>query len=684
MRFVRAIALAGLVCAMSAIAGSLRAQAPQALFRAGVDLVQVDVSVLDKNRQPVLGLTAADFTVKEDGKPRPIEAFEMVTLPERPAAPPGAAAWTREVAADVATNEVPQEGRLVVIMFDWSIRFQDQVSARKIAAAAVDTLGPADLAAVTFTSAFANAGTRQNFTSDHAKLLAAVNAPIAAAMQNAEVGNEHDSRNGNDVMLEDPEGYESGDCGCRLCVLDAVTHVADVLRDVPGRRKILLFIGTFFQGYQEEHPVRNPPPQGISPYKATGTGSRAGGDTNRADPGYCAGQLNEARQKMERAARLANLTVDSLDPVGLTSGANDPLGGGIFWLTKRQNDLHLMPDATGGRTVVNTNAPEAQVPAIFEESHSYYLLAFSPANHGTDGKTHSIDVQVKRSGVAVQARNAYVATAARVADRAAPADLPLAQSLDRVLPRSDLSLEIAAAPFAGSGADPAVAVVVGIREPERVATSTEDRPPSSANIVTAAFDDKGRSVGRVTETVRIAGGALAPPTGYEVLSRLSLPPGRYEIRTGVDRPPDQRGSVYTFVDVPNFAREAVSLSGISLGVTPADPATPANLLSDLVPFVPTVRRVFHGTDVVAAYAVVAQGGSSPVGAVEGTARIVDIHDAVMFQLSLPLTPDRFTNRAAACQVSIPTAGLAAGEYLLIITATRGSASARRDVRFSIR
>ena len=39
-------------------------------FRTGVDAVQLDVSVLDKDRRPVRGLTAADFTVLDNGKPR--------------------------------------------------------------------------------------------------------------------------------------------------------------------------------------------------------------------------------------------------------------------------------------------------------------------------------------------------------------------------------------------------------------------------------------------------------------------------------------------------------------------------------------------------------------------------------------------------------------------------------------
>jgi VWFA-related protein len=91
--------------------------APQTtpLFRSGVDLVHLDVSVLDRQRRPVRGLGPADFTILEDGIPQRIAAFSAAEMP-----PPLSRrrSWMKEVPKDVRTNQDIGERRLFVIIVD--------------------------------------------------------------------------------------------------------------------------------------------------------------------------------------------------------------------------------------------------------------------------------------------------------------------------------------------------------------------------------------------------------------------------------------------------------------------------------------------------------------------------------------------------------------------------------------
>ena len=71
-----------------------QAQPPR--FRTGVDVVELDVTILDRDRRPVRGLTAAHFMILEAaaGACR----VEEIDLPEPDST---AAAWMRDVAPDV-------------------------------------------------------------------------------------------------------------------------------------------------------------------------------------------------------------------------------------------------------------------------------------------------------------------------------------------------------------------------------------------------------------------------------------------------------------------------------------------------------------------------------------------------------------------------------------------------------
>jgi VWFA-related protein len=154
--------------AAGALASGHAQQAP--IFRATADLVQIDVSVLDRNRQPVRGLTAADFSVLDGGIEQPVVAFTAVDLPDpvRTGAP-----WIREVAPDVVSNHLGAQRVVLVLFDDCDIALdpsQFQLS-RRIAKAAVDELGPQDLASVIYT---ATRRSGQELTHDRARLTAAI------------------------------------------------------------------------------------------------------------------------------------------------------------------------------------------------------------------------------------------------------------------------------------------------------------------------------------------------------------------------------------------------------------------------------------------------------------------------------------------------------------------------------
>jgi len=650
-------------------------------IKSGVDVVHVDVSVLDNKRRPVAGLTAADFTVLEDGRPRPITVFTPVVIPER-ARTEGLASWVRDVSPDVTTNDITREGRLVVIMFDWSIRFEDTVLARKIAAAAVNELGPGDLAAVVFTSPFSTAGTPQNFTSDRARLLDAINRPFAAAMHNPVVAAARDPRNLNTVMLDDPEGYESGDCLCRVCVLDTITRLADAVREVPGRRKSVLFIGSYFRSYESlQGPtslldVRAAAKRPRDPSAA----QKIGDPADRA--GYCSSRLKDARVKMLRATSLANLPIHVFDPVGLETAANSPLGGSTTGQMERRGDLTVLAESTGGRAVLNTNAPDAQVPAVFAESESYYLVGF-PSSHPTpDGRFHKIEVKVNRPHVSVQTREGYYAGETRAAGLKPTVVSPAAAAgIDGVLPRTDIPLRLSVAPFAAPGRkESTVAIVVHAQQ----SSSTGQSGP--IKVLAAAFDRNGRSIDAQEQTVAITSRAPAGgTTPYEVLSRLALAPGRYEIRVALDAGLGQRASVYTYVDVPDFARQPLSLSGLLLAVSPTVPVAPADAFSRITSVIPTARREMARTDHATVFLRVYQEANATVGPATITARITDTADRVVFNDVTQLAVDRFTaDHGADYLLDLPAGRLASGEYLLTIEAAQGERTARRGMRFTMR
>jgi hypothetical protein len=255
------------------------------------------------------------------------------------------------------------------------------------------------------------------------------------------------------------------------------------------------------------------------------------------------------------------------------------------------------------------------------------------------------------------------------------------------MPRAGIPLTLVAMPFATPGRTTGtVGLVAGIQKPARTDTNTpapDSRAPAPTHlrIVAAALDPKGRMIASREETLTAT---LTEGATFEWLSRLELAPGPYQIRVGINDESGHSGSVFAYVDVPEFSKDRLTLSGVSITVSPAALGVPADRLDDLTPGTPTGLRTFARTDTATA-ALRLHQADSPADVTLLT-RIVDTTGRVVFEETQPVVfrVEDSAARVADYQVALPLARLAPGEYLLAIQASAKDRERRRNVRFSVR
>lgn len=633
MAFRRPWTIPAAILFASLCAGAPRAQQP--VFETGVDLVLLDVVVLDRDRKPVTGLTAADFSVVEDGERRDVQSFAAVSLPGPPAA--AGAAWLREVAPDVATNAVAGEGRLAVILLDYSIPAGPMTgTARRIAHAAVDALGAGDLAAVVRSSPFTGEGLSQGFTADRQLLREAIDSPFTGLTKRPPDG----ATIGTGIDYVPDLDPESPDCPCGVCQWYALERVAHALEHVDRRHKAIFFIGRNI--LTNEAPTPDP--------KNT-----------------CDVRVSFARDRTLHALDRANVAVHSIDPSGLETLAATAGGGQRVPAAAnlvRQDHLRVLPDYTGGRAVVGTNAPERALPGIFDETRHYYLIGFARAQSGRPGVRRNIRVRVNRPGVIVRSRTGYYPPSdADDAATAADASVSAASSL---LPRTDLRLELGLIPrFAPDGT---ARVMLLLRLPESAAARAQnDAAVNGAryDVTIGVLDTRGNVHGSERQTIDVPplpAGRVAP----ETLSYLALAPGRYEIRVGATAVTSgTSGSVHGHVSTA-AADESPSLSGVLVELDGTA----------------TLTRTFRPGDRVAAIVQLRTFRQPDDATVR--VRIVDAMDRVVMSTAAPIgRAGGETTQVTDARFDVPVDTLPDGAYLLTVETGTGNRLRARRVRFAV-
>jgi VWFA-related protein len=570
-------------------------------FRTGVDVVQVDVTVLDKDRHPVRDLTAEDFTILDRGKPQPIVAFSAVDVP----APASAAApWMRDAPLDVVSNA--ETHRLVaIVMDDAYARLEPDIMqrAKQIARNAVDQLGPGDLAAVVFTFL----GRAQNFTADRSQLIQAI-----------------DSYTPKVTGPTGPPATCDPKIG-RSCDVEALAAVASTLANAPPGRKIVLLIsgGRAF------------------------TFGEIGAPSIRSE-GF---QLMQLFGDLQRA----NATVYAYDAHGLE------VSGSIL----DKESLYSFAESTGGRAVAFRNDPESFVADAFQESSAYYFIGFRRAVSTNEKEFHKIEVKVNRPGVQVHTRNGYYPTSKN----------PSAEIVTGI-PSGDLPVYVTAAPMAVSGRREAELIVA-----TRVAAGEEATANRRVTLTTTAYDSEGKPHGTLRQTMTITPKAGAPAEP-DLPGHLPLRPGRYMLNVAATSE-GRSGSLFVDVEVPDFAKDPLSASGLILQRAPVPPMRD-KFIADLIPIAPTTHRQFLASDKVAVFVRIYQGGKGRIVPVRMTARVRNDNNTIASNHESMLESENFSaSRSADYEVSVPLEHLSPGAYLLEVDAQSGTRHVTRTARFSV-
>ena len=692
-------------------------QSPQLppVFRGEVDLIRLDVSVLDHDRRPVTGLTAADFTVIENGTRQKISAFSEVLVPDRDLKP---TAWMRHARPDIVTNDLVDqlgEGRpYAIVMDDWTIPADDPglvSNARSAGREILARLGPSDVAAVVYVH---NAGRTVDFTTDRVRLMDAVNGfegrfpeRLPDSLQTTTPGPLNPR-----VPKAPPTPWGSGglppasgrdaiapakvECARERPLVPTLEVTARRLAMVPERRKsiVLITAGRPLWRVQDEWNV----------LRAQNIG---GGRGVIAPGGECASiRVSEIRH-VYGIAQLANIniyTVDVSDDQRFR-GSVLPSGFRLF--------LDDIAHYTGGLVVgANGESTSTSAERVFAEAGSYYLLGYQSSNGAPDGKFREIDVRVNRPYVTVRSRSGYFPltpgdqqeiqerdlTGSTLSSSFAPlimsgAELarqpPSAASLaaSGLYAPAGVPLRVNVAPVGLTSAagrlDMEIAVTLSVRlPPSRVSTS------ETLTVTRQIYDAKGRPGAPVvmTDTFAVPPGSAADETRYERVQRFTLPPGRHDVRLNVRSTALGRtGSVFTTVDVPDVARAPVALSGIVLGNLPPSEMPRADALASVLPIVPTSARAFSTSQAIVVFFNVFQSStaSQPLSL---RVQILDRRDQPIVNRAETLPVDAFAaGRGIAQQFALPLGDLTTGPYLLHVTATHASGTtARREVPFVVR
>ena len=394
------------------------AAAPQTTIHVSSNLVTVDVTVVDAHQNPVHQLKSGDFKIYEDGQAQAVRNFEEhVSGPVPPTTP------IPKLDPGTFTNftPTPAKGALTILLVDeLNTPIEDQTYVRNQLLKYLKEAKPGTRVAVFGLT------TRlyllQGFTADLDELrtlmaskktlpnpsafmesTSALNPMAADDSMIDSISSAAGNSPSGQAEIANIQRFEADTATFRLqaqirYTLDGLNQLARFLGNLPGRKNLIWFSGSF--------------PINVLP------------DGSQSDP--FAVTLNLADEFKDTVTRLgrSQVAVYPVDARGLrTDPMYDDENGTRLTTTsilKSHSDFNeelsndhstmtTMAESTGGKAFVNANDLAGSAEKVAEAGSNFYTISYIPTNTEMKGGYRKIKVELDHKGVSLAYRRGYYA-----------------------------------------------------------------------------------------------------------------------------------------------------------------------------------------------------------------------------------------------------------------------------------
>ena len=530
--------------AVSALVAVASVTASSQVFRGGVDVISVDVTVVDRDGRPVEDLKPGDFTAKIDGQPRRVVSAAL----QKPNTTARGTVLSTE--RFFSTNLAPVASRKVMFAVD-QLQLRPGALTPLLGAAHrfLDDLTPYDLAALV---AFPPPGPNVQFTTDKGRVRDALRMELGTAAAAQPWALDFHVSVSEAVRISDREMTTDGGVpGPETArVLEREGCPPDILPPDSCVARIKNQATVTAQAARSEGRLAISQLESLLDQLALVDGPKT---LVLVSAGMFAEDANALRELVRRAA-LARTTIHVVvaEPRVASADGGDQ-GPRNMTLYDRQYELEGLQEAAAG-TGGGFYRPGGDGAGVFKriasEISASYVLGVEA--RPDDRTRERVAVEVKRKGVTVRASASLAAALPR-------APRPVNQALSDVLssPAAIAGIPLRVAPFVSrdpATGKPRVTVTAEIGQPAAPATDY------GVGFVLAAAD--GRIAARAGSAKTLTATASEPARDD---GTVVVDPGAYTLRFGVVDKEGRRGSVVRELHVAPPSDTATSLSDLFVG-----------------------------------------------------------------------------------------------------------------------